>query len=126
MDVRNCCDRALDVPSVNVYGLQPGQSLRERADWRPEGVEPGEPGYVDPEAPGFADALDRDAMVGLLLQPDLFEPADDEARRALTDLLVLAGHGETPAGSSSADSPVAPAPVTEAEPAAKPRPRRTT
>lgn len=123
MDVRNCCDRALDVPSVNVYGLQPGQSLRERADWRPDGIEPGEPGYVDPEAPGFADALDRDAMVGLLLQPDLFEPADDEARRALTDLLVLAGHGEP-----TSDSPVdpAPAPVTEAEPAAKPRPRRTT
>lgn len=88
MDVRNCCGQALDVPAAGLYGWEPGVSARDAAG-------------------KYADVLDRDVLVSLLLQPDRYEAADDEATQALADLLVLAGHLE-PAEAKPAGKPRSP------------------
>jgi hypothetical protein len=66
MDARNRSTQTLDLPTIGIYGVQPGQSVTEVAGQ-------------------YAPLLRTELVAGLLHQGDIWEPADDEATDWLKD-----------------------------------------
>lgn len=66
MDARNRSTRTLDLPTVGIYNVQPGQTVM--------GV-----------AGQYAPLIRQELVLNLLHQTDVWEPADDEATEWLKD-----------------------------------------